>query len=404
MTMSDTKPPLVAHIIYSLDTGGLENGLVNILNRSPANRYRHVIICLTTAKDFSRRITAPNIEVIELHKSPGHDAGMYWRLWRILKALKPDIIHSRNLAALETQILALVMPGVKRVHGEHGRDVNDLDGSNKKYRLLRRFMRLFIDVYVTVSKDLAAWLEHSIGVPPDKIHQIYNGVDQSRFMPRVGERKDIFPQGFYAGPNTLVFGAVGRLAEVKDHKTLLLAFSKLIKLHPEMRLHARLIIVGGGSLAGTLSSLIDELDVTDLVWMTGDRDDIPQLLQLMDVFVLPSLAEGISNTVLEAMACGLPVIATDVGGNSELIRAGLNGVLVPVSNAKEMSLAMAELAISPENRVLLGANAVKKVQSQHDWDRTVSAYLDLYDTLLSRDKYSGKGNNSGAEPQIGASR
>jgi sugar transferase (PEP-CTERM/EpsH1 system associated) len=403
MTMSDIKPPLVAHIIYSLDTGGLENGLVNILNRSPVNRYRHVIICLTTAKNFSRRITAPNVEVIELHKSPGHDVRMYWRLWRALKALEPAIIHSRNLAALETHILALVMPGVKRVHGEHGRDVNDLDGSNKKYQLLRRFMRLFITAYVTVSKDLATWLEHSIGVPPHKIHQIYNGVDLSRFKPRVGERKDVFPQGFYAGPDTLVFGAVGRLAEVKDHKTLLLGFSTLIQLHPEMSLQARLIIVGGGPLAGTLSSLIDELDLTDKVWMTGDREDIPALLQLMDVFVLPSLAEGISNTVLEAMASGLPVIATNVGGNAELIETALNGLLVPVSNAKEMSVAMAELAISTENRVLLGANAVKKVKAHHDWDRTVSAYLDLYDTLLSRSKYSGKGNNSGTEPQIGAS-
>ena len=124
------RPPLVAHIIYALATGGLENGLVNIINRAPSDRYRHVIICLTTADDFAQRITAQDVEVIELHKRPGYDLSCYWRLRQLLRELRPDIIHSRNMAALEAQLCSLGMCSVKRVHGEHGRDVNDLDGSN----------------------------------------------------------------------------------------------------------------------------------------------------------------------------------------------------------------------------------------------------------------------------------
>jgi len=100
--MARHSPPLVAHVIYALTTGGLENGLVNIINRSPAGRYRHVIICITGADEFAQRITAGGVEVIELNKREGHDLGFYWRLWRLFRKLRPDIIHSRNLAALET--------------------------------------------------------------------------------------------------------------------------------------------------------------------------------------------------------------------------------------------------------------------------------------------------------------
>ena len=124
--MNGRETPLVVHIIYALGTGGLENGLVNIINRMPPDRNRHTIICLTSADAFSGRLTLPGVQVIELHKQPGNDPGMYWRLWRTLRNLRPDIVHTRNLAALETQILGVFMPGVKRVHGEHGRDV-DLD-------------------------------------------------------------------------------------------------------------------------------------------------------------------------------------------------------------------------------------------------------------------------------------
>ena len=141
MARRPQQPPLVVHIIHELGTGGLENGLVNIINRSPPGRYRHAIVCLTRAGEFATRISAPDVQVIELHKRPGHDFGLYWRLLRALRMLRPAIVHTRNLSTLEMQFVAAVLPGVKHVHGEHGRDVFDLHGTNRKYNLLRKAAR-----------------------------------------------------------------------------------------------------------------------------------------------------------------------------------------------------------------------------------------------------------------------
>jgi sugar transferase (PEP-CTERM/EpsH1 system associated) len=382
--MSGQELPLVAHIIYALGTGGLENGLVNIINRTPPGRYRHTIICLTSADAFSGRLTVPDVQIIELHKKPGNDPAVYWRLWRTLRNLRPDIVHTRNLAALETQILGVFMPGTKRIHGEHGRDINDLDGSNWKYQLLRRAMRPLIHRYITVSQDLASWLAGPIAINTGRICQIYNGVDQSVFRPRQLHRPDILPSGFLPPGEPIVLGTVGRLAEVKDQDTLLRALALLLRNRPDWRDRLRLIMVGDGSLKEQLLGQVQELALSEIVWMPGDRSDIASLLQTMDVFVLPSLAEGISNTLLEAMATGLPVVATAVGGNPELVEEGVTGYLVPPEDAQALCAALSALIESPTTRSRMGRRALTRIQAKFNWDNTVTGYLGIYDALLGR--------------------
>jgi len=375
-------PPLVAHVIYALGTGGLENGLVNIINRAAPERYRHVIICLTRAEGFESRITAPNVEVISLHKRPGHDLAVYWRLWRTLLSLHPAIVHTRNLAALEMQVMAALIPGVKRVHGEHGRDIHDIDGSNKKYNVLRRALRFLVHRYIAVSQDLAQWLIEVVEVPTGKVRQIYNGVDQQTFSP--GPANVSTPAGFVAD-DIQIIGTVGRLAEVKDQLTLTQAFHQLIK-DPLVNTQLRLLIVGDGPMHQTLCDKIMELGLSEYIWMPGDREDIPELLRLMDVFVLPSLGEGISNTLLEAMATGLPLVATRVGGNPELIEEGVNGCLVPVADPLALADCLKTLLQNPQNLTLYGEKSLNKVQQSFDWSRTVEEYLSVYDQLLGRRK------------------
>jgi sugar transferase (PEP-CTERM/EpsH1 system associated) len=376
--------PLVAHIIYALSTGGLENGLVNIINRSPPERYRHVIICLTTADDFAHRITAPDVQVIELHKREGHDFQCYARLRRLLQELRPAIIHSRNMAALESQLCSLGLPGIKRVHGEHGREVNDLDGSNWKYLLFRKFMRFFIHRYIAVSKDLESWLKARVGVRESRVTQIYNGVDHSRFAPETVKPLALLPAQWQSLDGILVAGTVGRLTPVKDQQLLLRAVAHLRESDPDLSERLRLIIVGDGPLYPQLNELIEQLALRDSVWMAGDRQDVPDLLQAMDVFVLPSLGEGISNTVLEAMASGLPVIATAVGGNVELVEQDFNGSLIPTGDHVALAVALAALLKNDEDRTRQGENARQRVCHRFDWDRTVDAYLHVYDELLGR--------------------
>ena len=381
MRRAAKHPPLVVHIIHSLGTGGLENGLVNIINRTPPERYRHAIVCLTESGEFAGRITAPGVEVIALHKRPGHDLGLYWRVWKTLRRLRPAIVHTRNLSTLEMQFVAALLPGVKRVHGEHGRDVFDLDGTNRKYNLLRKAARFVLQRYIAVSKDLERWLIDTVGVPAARVRQIYNGVDQQKFRPREGARPEVTPPGFLP-VDAVVVGTVGRLAAVKNHFSLLRSVDLVRQRHPALAARLRVIIVGDGPLAMHIAQTVTEMGLQHHVWLTGDRRDIPELLQCMDVFVLPSLGEGISNTVLEAMSAGLAVIATRVGGNPELVQDRVTGRLVPVDDDDALSAAIVELTSNADWLVEMGLAAADEVRGQFDWRRTVAAYLSVYDELI----------------------
>ena len=381
--MNPGSPPLIVHIIYALGTGGLENGLVNIINRASPDRYRHAIVCLTTSGEFADRLTRSNVDIHTLDKRPGHDVNAYWRLFRLLWKLRPAIVHTRNLAALETQLLSLFLPGVRRIHGEHGRDIYDLDGSNRKYLLLRRILKPLVHRYIAVSRDLGDWLIKSIGIPDADVRQIYNGVDQMAFHPRDGIRPDLAPAGFVPAEG-FVLGTVGRLAEVKDQSTLVEAFALLVTERPEARARLRLVLVGDGPLYPKLREKVESLGIADLVWMTGDRTDVPDLLRLMDIFVLPSLAEGISNTILEAMATRLPVIATQTGGNPELVEDGDNGLLVPVGDVQALSNAIEKMVADPALVSRMGSRGYAKVSEKFNWAHTVKEYLGVYDGVLAR--------------------
>ena len=180
--MKDSRP-LVAHVMYRFDTGGLENGIVNLINHMPASAYRHAVIALTEITDFRQRIQRDDVEFIALNKAPGHLLWIYPELFRLFRRLRPAIVHTRNLAALEAQVPAW-LAGVKgRIHGEHGRDVGDYDGKNKKYQWIRRLYSPFVKHYIALSRDLADYLTHTIGITGHRVAQIYNGVDATRFQP-----------------------------------------------------------------------------------------------------------------------------------------------------------------------------------------------------------------------------
>lgn len=371
--------PLIAHVVYRLAVGGLENGLVNLINRTP--QYRHAVICLTDYTDFHRRIRHNAISLHALDKREGHDPGMLVRLRRLLRELQPDIVHTRNLAALEAQLPAWLAGVRGRVHGEHGRDVHDLDGSSRKYQWLRRAFRPMVHCYIPLSRDLEQYLLDRIGVPPAKISQIYNGVDTVQFHPRGGERPAVLPADF-ASSDTVIIGTVGRLAAVKDQVNLVRAFIALIDHAPQLRDRVRLVIIGDGPLLREAQTLLECARMSDLAWLPGERDDVPELMRAIDVFVLPSLAEGISNTILEAMACGLPVIATDVGGNGELVVAEVTGILVPPAQPMPLAEALWLYVNNEELRRRHGLAARERVEREFSMEAMVQRYLAVYQRVL----------------------
>jgi sugar transferase (PEP-CTERM/EpsH1 system associated) len=387
VTMSHTiqaghvQPPLVVHIIHRLAVGGLENGLVNLINGMPPAQYRHAIVCLTDYTDFRERIRDKRVPIIALHKKEGHDLGVYVRLWRVLRHLRPALVHTRNLSGLEHLVLAALARIPGRIHGEHGRDIYDLDGTNIKYNLLRRAIKPFVQHYIAVSVDLAEWLVHTVGADRRRVTQIYNGVDMQRFTPRVGPRPPLGPEGF-ASQATLVVGTVGRMHAVKDQLTLVRAFLHMLSTVPQARAWLRLVIIGDGPLREEARQLLHTASAESLAWLPGERQDGPDIMRALDVFVLPSLREGISNTILEAMASGLPVVATRVGGNPELVQEGHTGQLVPPADPVAMATAIWVYSRDRDLAVCHGRAGRQRVESHFSMAAMVNSYLAVYEAIL----------------------
>jgi len=380
-TSTDPRP-LVLHLVYRFDTGGLENGVVNLVNHMSGARYRHAVVALTdVAAGFARRVQRDDVRWASMHKGPGHALAIYPSLFRLFRQWRPAVVHTRNLAALECQVPAWLARVPARVHGEHGRDVDDPDGTRVRYQRIRQIYRPFVHRYVALSRDLERYLVERVGIDPKHVSQIYNGVDTARYRPAGGRRA--VPVGCpFMEPDLFLVGTVGRMQSIKAQTLLVRAFVALIRRKPEVRQRLRLVLVGSGPLLAECESLLMDAGLRELAWLPGERSDVPEVMRGLDCFVLPSLAEGISNTILEAMASGLPVIATDVGGNAELVERGQTGTLVAADACEEMSAALEALASAPSMAASMGLRGRARVMQHFSLPAMVTAYEGLYDALL----------------------
>lgn len=374
---------LVMHVVYSFDVGGLENGVVNLINRMPSDRFRHVVVALThCAPEFCRRVVQPDVDFISLAKPPGHGIKLYPQLYRLFRDRRPAIVHTRNLAALEAVVPARAAGVPVRVHGEHGWDVSDPQGTRRKFQLMRRLYRPFVNRYIALSGHLERYLTDAVRVPHERVERICNGVDTGRFRPPGDARAPIAGSPFEAAGDVLI-GTVGRLQAVKDQTNLVRAFAHLVGQHAPGAGHARLVIAGDGPLRREVEAEIRVAGLGERVWLAGERADVPDVMRGLDVFALPSLAEGISNTILEAMASGLPVVATAVGGNPELVENGRTGALVPQGDYVALADALAPYVSDIGLRRAAGLAGRERVEAEFSLDGMVDRYASLYRNLLA---------------------
>lgn len=366
--------PLVVHLLHRFDTGGLENGVVNIINHLPA--FRHAVVAVTEITAFKERVKAPGAQFIALNKPPGQGFWLYPRVYRLLRDLRPAVVHTRNLGAMEFQLPAWAARVPLRIHSEHGWDTNDLGGVSVTNQRLRRLYGFGVHRFVALSKAIETYLTGPVGFAPAHVQRICNGVDTQRFAPAVA-----VPEAWpYRRGEHLVIGAVGRMQAVKDPLNLVDAFLRLRELCPADWPRLRLVMLGGGPLLAQARARLAEAGAAAQAWLPGDRSDVAELLPQFDVFALPSQAEGISNTLLEAMACGCAPVATDVGGNPELVEAGVTGLLVPASDSGALAAALARLVGSPDERHRLAEASLRRARGQFSLAGMVSAYAALYDS------------------------
>jgi sugar transferase (PEP-CTERM/EpsH1 system associated) len=373
-------PPLICHVIHHLVVGGMENGLINLINHLPADRYRHAVLCIEGFSDFRQRIQRPDVDVIALDRSRNGVLEVRREIFRICRQRRPAVVHTRSLSGLDALLPAWLAGVRRRVHSEHGWDVDNLAGQAWKPALLRRLHSPLVDRYVVVSKDIERFLQQRIGIRPGRITQIYNGVDTERFVPAPPVGDIAWPPGF-EGEGVLRFGTVGRMQPVKDHATLLRAIALLAARQPALRPRVRLVIVGDGPLLAATRDLAQTLGIADIVWLPGSSDRVPQWLRSIDVFVLPSLNEGISNTILEAMASGLPIVASRVGGNVELVAEGRTGQLVPPGNVEQLAGALERYTTDEALRREHGKATRRLALERFSLAAMVGSYQAVYDQM-----------------------
>ncbi|MDQ6959663.1 MAG: TIGR03088 family PEP-CTERM/XrtA system glycosyltransferase, partial [Mariprofundaceae bacterium] len=377
----DDPRPLIVHVMFRFDTGGLESVILKLINDLPENAYRHAIISLTTASDFHHRITRSDVPVFTLAKQPGKDLKSYVRYWKLLRQLHPDLVHTCNIATMDTVVASYCAGITPCIHAEHGRDIYDLRGENRKYILLRRLLAPFFTRIIAVSGELEQWLLKRVKLSRGKVQLIYNGVNLELFSAQAEQRQAHLPAGF-ADPDTVIIGTVGRLAPVKNQALVIDAVAHMVKQTPESAHKIRLVLVGDGELADALQHQVRRLEMEPYVWFAGNRDDVQVLMRCMDVFVLASLAEGIALTVLEAMASGLPLVLTQVGGNPELVRDNENGFLIPSESPESLAGALQRYIEDPALRRRHGRAGRLRVEKQFNVRTMVEQYQRLFAEVL----------------------
>lgn len=363
--------PLVVHVLHRFECGGLQTVLAECINRMPPERYRHAVVCLTGYTDYADIIRAPGVTLHALDKPPGPGLGTHVKLWKLLRRLRPTIVHTYNISAIEYNLTALFAGVPVRVHAEHGRGNVEIDGRHRKYNLLRRLISPCIDAFVPVSDDLVDWLRLVVKVPSRRIRMIPNGVDTMRYAPA--------PFLETGQSQHLCIGTVGRADRIKNHAVLLDAFQLLLERFAGSSFALRLAIVGDGPLLQALRDRVAVEGLGDKVWLPGARTDVADILRTFSIFVLPSLSEAMPVTILEAMATALPVVASRVGGIPGVVVDGKTGILVQPDDAQALADSLSSYISDAGRRSANGIAGRAHAEDGYSIDAMASAYASLYD-------------------------
>lgn len=378
------RPIRVMHVTHWLSLAGMEYGVIKLVNRLDPERFYPMICCLAHQRDVTKTVLDSRIPVFELKKHLGRDWRMIFRLAALLRHERVDIVHSHNWQTFFYSVVAAALAGSLVIHGEHGRESQAVP---RRRLIVSRWLARRVSRLVAVSGALSRELVEQWNVGPERVCAIPNGVDFDAF----GHEADVdaVRREFGFGPDTRVILNVGGLRPVKDHPTLLRAFVQVLRSFPE----ARLLLAGsdfGKGLQPELEALAEDLGIRSAVFFPGIRHDVPRLLSLCEVYVNTSVFEGMSNTILEAMASRKPVVATAVGGNPELVSDGKTGYLIPPGDDRQLAERLVRLLGDPALAKTMGVAGRAMVERDHPMARMIQAYSDLYEEAIWTDRLQAK--------------
>jgi sugar transferase (PEP-CTERM/EpsH1 system associated) len=362
-------PIRVTHVVLGLATGGLETVVLNLVRHSTRDRFAHRVVCLREPGDLAPLVEAVGAPVEALRARGRVRTSV--KLVRSLLRTRPHVLHTHN--PLPHQLGAIARVALRLpvlVHTKHGRNFPHDPWAVRVGRWSSRAS----DVVVPVSQDAADVARGVERVPASKILVIPNGVDTARFRPP-------------AAPRTAACAVtVARLDPVKDIPGLLEAVAIVRRRRPDFRL----AVVGEGPDRPRIEEARRRLGLVEAVSLLGSRSDVPERLAEASVFLLGSVSEGISMTLLEAMAAGLPIVATDVGGNGEVVAHGETGVLVPPRDPSALADAVTGLLADPARLAAMGTAGRRRAEERFSVEAMVRRYERLYSELLSRARRPGR--------------
>jgi len=366
----------IMHIVDHLGKGGLENGLVNVIQHLDCTRFEHVVYAIRKLGPNADRLAKLGVRVLCQGKQDSDSAIQAGALVRGIREVRPDIVHSRNWAAIEA-VPAARWARCKVVHSEHGLE-GDVNAREPRRRVwFRRVAYEMAHRVFAVSCQLRDLHARRTGFQGSKIGVIHNGVDRQRFFPdaetRVRARQELG-----LSDDEFCIGCVGNFFPVKGHITMLQSLQRFAANVKDWRL----VLIGEGPERSKLESFVDgHPEWKRRVSFLGLSHRVPEMMNALDVYVLPSVAEGISNSLLEAMATGLPVIATATGGNPEVVIDGQSGLLFPVGDADALTDHLLLLEAGRDRRRLLASEALRRVQKEFSLESMIGKYTELYENL-----------------------
>ena len=364
-------PPLnLVHLIYDLGLGGAERQLYELATRLPSERYHQTIVRFKPAGEYAARFVEHGINVLTVHKRQAIDLSFFTRLTRVLRELKPDIVHSwmrtANLwgraAALRLKPRPAIVAGVRNTH----------PGLPSWRRALIAYLGRRSTRVIGNSRAVAAQML-KFGVPAERLAVIENGIDFSRFDREIDRPAVLKAEGL--DPELPMMLTIGRLIEQKDHATLIAAVKTLV----EQGARAQFAIIGDGPLTEQTRELIEKARLAGRVHILKPRPQVEELVLACDVFVLPSLHEGFPNVLAEAMGCAKPCIATAVSGSVDMIEDGKRGFLIDVGDAKALADRIARYLGDASLAAAHGAAAKAYIRENN----SVEAMVDRYDALYT---------------------
>ena len=364
----------ILHIVLTLGTGGLENGIVNIINGSDPEKFTIDVLCLRGTGELAQRIKNNASQVITDESA---DASLISAVKRIRQACNDnayDIIHTHGWATMLAGYIATMFSRTPIViNGEHG----TLYYETWRQRFMQKFLFNRMKLNLSVSQALVEEISRKFGVASSRFKAILNGVDIERFQPDTKARMQV-RQALNIEANDVIIGSVGRLVEVKNYPSLLKAFS----LVSQRFTNVKLMLAGDGPLRDLLEEMADTLGIKENVLFLGRREDVAAVMNAMDIFVLPSFREGLSNTVLEAMASGLPVVVTNVGGNPEIVVENQSGFLFTVSDCEQLASMLSDLIANEEQRKSMSDFARSHVVHHYSLQVMIESYQKTYQSLI----------------------